>query len=125
MLTTSNPAARRASIALGGARKANCLLARVPPTAMAVSRLPTARSAPRITSANGPTAVAGSASSRARLVPSKFMSPANAIVTASPLPVPSVDAVRGSVASVDGSSAGRVVVVEAASEAGASPRSPR
>ena len=60
--------------------------AECPRSATAVSRFPMATSALRSTSANGPTAVAGAVSRRVRSGPSKFMSPAKAIVIASPLP---------------------------------------
>ena len=55
---------------------------------------PMARSAPRRMSSKGPRAVVGSASSRARLVPSKCMSPTKAIVMACPT-AEAVDGGRG------------------------------
>src|SRR5262245_12072386 len=80
MLTVSKPPARSASTASGGARKVNSLFSGVPPVAMADSRLPTARSAADRIEVNGPIAVAGSRARRVAIGPSKFMSPANAIV---------------------------------------------
>src|SRR5215217_1743110 len=85
MVATSTPASLRAVRADGGARKVKSLGAGVPRSVMAVSRLTTARSARRRTSATGPRAVAGSAASRDPMAPSKWTSPPKAMVTGSPV----------------------------------------
>src|SRR4051794_19251094 len=67
-------------MAAGGASNVKSLFSGVPPVPMAVSRLPTARSAALRIGVNGPTAVEGSCARRVAIGPSKLVSPANAIV---------------------------------------------
>src|SRR6476659_9765177 len=81
IVVTSTPAERRASKAVGGARKLNAFGTGVPRAVTAVSRLTMARSAAERTGLIGPTAVAGSSASRAAVIWWNVVSPANAMVT--------------------------------------------
>jgi hypothetical protein len=87
MDTTSMPAALMASNARGPVLNVNCLpTGDPPPLVTAVSRLATVRSALERMSVTGPKTDAGSASNRDPVGPSKFMSPAKAMVTGLPDP---------------------------------------
>src|SRR5690606_17662402 len=79
IVAMSTPAAASASSAAGGAWNVYRLGSGVPEVPMEVSRLTTVRSAADRCGAIGASAAAGS-SSRSRRGPSKWMSPANAMV---------------------------------------------